>query len=206
MEASTQTKSYHLLERADVSLQASLKEPSFTRHKLKTSRILTAKARRITSKSKHSRKPGMKVSMAATHLTPASITLSTTNTGSKPRSSKGFKEALQEARAIFKTTSPDPKRHEVVTPKPTKSRHVIIQEKVDGMLLEKPRRSGPRIRSIIRIPPSQVAFFIQKQQQKVNERNKRYFGSDSEEEDETIARAWKRLERHFIGTDVNNNV
>ena len=205
MEASTHTKSYHLLGRADVSLQASLKEPSFTRHKLKTPRILVRRARSISSKNKHSRKPGMKVSLAATHLTPALVNFSATNTGSEPRSSRGFKEALQEARAILKTTSPDPKRHEVVTTKPTKSRHVIIQERVYRMLLEKPRRSGPRIRSIIRFPPSQVAFFIHKQQQKVNERNKRYFGSDSEE-DETVTRAWKRLERYFIGVDVNNNV
>ena len=80
-------------------------------------------------KKKHPKKKGMTVSLAATHPTasPAQHTMS--SAGTSPKSNDGFQGALQEAPDTIKTTtlSKLPSQEDEAT-KPTKSRHVLIQE------------------------------------------------------------------------------
>ena len=207
MDASTQVESYHFLGKADVSLQASSKEPSSIRKKLGTPRILEGIPRNLSSKRKHQRREGMTVSMAATHLTPAPVTVSVSSTGSDPGSSRGFQEALEESRAMLKTICRNLKTPRTEMTKPTKSRHMLILEKVEAQLSTKGRLTRPQIRRIKPIRPSQVATIIRERLEKNRAKIQSLFGPDSEDEVEReSAKAWKTLERHFQPADVNNNI
>ena len=207
MDANTQIESYHFLGKADVSLQASSKEPSFIRKKFGTPRILEGTPRNLSSKRKHQRKEGITVSMAATHLTPPPITISVSSTGSDPQSSRGFQEALEETRAMLKTSNSNLTTPGSEITEPTKSRHILIQEKVEAQLSTKGRVPRPQIRRNKRIPPSQLATTIRQRLEKNRAKIQSIFGPDSEDEvKEETARAWKKLERHFQPADVNNNV
>ena len=167
MNASTQTESYHLLGRADVSVQTNTAEQSFVRKRLRGPRIVIGKRWQPSMNKKHPRKRGMTVSLAATHIaaSPAQHTMS--SVGTSPERDDGFQEALLEALDGIRTaTLSKPPPQEDEDTKPTKSRHVLIQEKVEAQLANVNRPSRPQIRRIKRIPPSQVATTIKKRLEK----------------------------------------
>ena len=135
MNASTQMESYHLLGRADVSVQTNTAEQSSVRKRLRGPRIIIGREWQPSMTKKHAKKRGMTVSLAATHITASPARHTMSSVGTSPERNDGFQEALQEAlNGIRTTTLSKPSPQEDEDTRPTKSRHVLIQKRVEAQL------------------------------------------------------------------------
>ena len=202
MDASTQTEVFHLLNQANVAIQAGSDHCYCQRQRLKNPKLLTGWPRELSSKRKHIKKRGKRVSLAATHLTAQEYPPDRRSQGTHPQDTSGFREALQEARALMS------RRKAVAQPTPTtttksRSRHLLIEEKVEAAHPSKKVKQRPRVRSVSRVPPGSTLLATIQQQAKQKRTMHDLFGSDSDEERPT--RLWARLERSVTKPDANNN-
>ena len=202
MDASTQTESFHLLNRADVTIQAGGKESFFQRKRLRGPRTIQGTPQQLSAKKKHPKKKGMSISLAVTHLQPHGPSLGMSDQGTDKLDSSGLKEALRRARVTVRCTEVTHKIERTLQTRP-KSRHAIIEDRMRALDTPRIITRRPRVRSIARVPPgSTLVSEIKRQAARKKEINE-LFGSDSEEE--LPLRLWKNLERSVTMVDVNNN-
>ena len=202
MDTSTQTESFHLLNRADVVIQAGMRESFFQRKRLRAPRTILGTPRQLSEKKKHPRKRGTSNSLAATHLEPQEPRLGVSDQGIDPLDGTGFQEVIQHVREMLHSTEPQPKTTGKPRP-PPKSRHLVIEEKLRALDTPKVITRRPRVQSIARVPPGSTLVKEIRKQAERRRKIKDLFDADSDEE--LPARWWKRLERSVSRPDVNNN-
>ena len=202
MDASTQTEVFHRLNRANVAIQSGSDHSYCQRQRLRNPKLLTGRPREPSSKRKHIKKRGKRVSLAATHLLAQEYPRDQRSQGTHPQDPSGFYDALLEARALINRRRDDAQSTPTTTTKP-RSRHLLIEERVKSAHPPKKDKQRPRVRSISQVPPGSTLLATIQQQARHKRTMHDLFGSDSDEELPT--RLWARLERSVTKTDANNN-
>ena len=109
MDISTQTEYFHLLDRADVAIQAGGSESFFQRKRFRGPRIVQTTPRQLSLERKRPKKGGISITLAATHMEPRDSQLGRCNRGTSARDSVGCEEAIQLVRKTLRRTKPHSK-------------------------------------------------------------------------------------------------